>query len=289
MNFKRAYSLNQLRDYSSLFSRGSILEWMSGNLSSIDYKLNRYDQQWLSKDSSRYIDYLKYIYSILENHYQNEYVLKNSFLNDWLIKELGENNSPVFSEFRVGNAIADLVMFNGVSKVFEIKTELDSDKRLNRQLEEYKKIFNEIYLIVPSSKFKLYQSYDVNIGIITFNKDRNDRFCLKRPAINNSAIDPKVLMHIFHTYEYKEIIKNYFNNLPKMSSFNQFKVCSELIENIPNNELNYLFINQMKKRESTDKLSNRYYKEFNQMSLALKLNNKNRKLLFSILKSPLNN
>lgn len=288
MDAKEAYSINQLRDYSSLFSRGSILEWMKGDLSSIDYKVKRYDQKWLSKTNSSYRDYLKHVYAILESHYQNEYVFKNAFLNDWLISQLGEKNSQVFSEFRVGKAIADLVMFNGVSKVFEIKTDLDSDKRLSRQLDQYRKAFNEIYLIIPSSRLEQYRNVDNHIGIITFDTDRPERFYTERTAINNSFIDPKILMQIFHTDEYKEVVKSYCSQLPQMNSFNQFEICGEIIAQIPNETLNQLFIKQMKKRGEVQKLSNRVHTEFNQMSLALKLNPKERNHLFSILKSPLN-
>lgn len=288
MSSKRTYNSNQLRDYSSLFSRSSVNEWMNGNLSSIDYKIDRYDNVWYSNNKNRYIDYLKYIYSVLETHYQNEYILKNSFLNDWLIKELGESNSELYSEFRVGTAIADLVMFNGTSKAFEIKTEFDTDKRLSLQLKQYRKAFNQIFLIVPSSKVKKYQTYDSNIGIICFDNEDSQRFSLFRPATNNKRIDPKTLMHIFLTREYKEIVRHYYGQLPSVTSFNQFEKCSDLIAKIPQSELNQLFINQMKKRDGDCGLSSRYFREFNQLSLALRMSRKNRKHLFSILKAPLN-
>ena len=67
-------------------------------------------------------------------------------------------------------------MFNGCSKVFEIKTEFDSDFRLPLQLENYKKAFNQIYLIVPETKLKLYEKYDSSIGLITFNSSNENSF-----------------------------------------------------------------------------------------------------------------
>ena len=288
MSSTRTFSPNQLRDYSSLFSRSSVKEWMNGNLSSIDYKIKRYDENWFSKTKTTYIDYLRFVYSVLENQYQNEYILKNSFLNDWLIKELGESNSELYSEFRIGSAIADLAMFNGISKAFEIKTELDSDKRLNSQLDQYRKVFNEIYLIVPASKIEEYETYDSSVGIISFDISSPERFYVVRSATKNSDIDAKALMHIFHTSEYKEIVTHYYGRLPEITSFNQFEVCKDLIAKIPQNELNQLFINKMKNRAGNYGLSTRYYKEFNQLSLALRMNMKNRKQLFSILKAPLN-
>jgi len=288
MSPPRTLSPNQLRDYSSLFSRSAVKEWMNGNLSSIDFKIKRYDENWYSKTKRTYIDYLKFVYSVLESQYQNEYVLKNSFLNDWLIKELGESNSELYSEFRIGSAIADLVMFNCTSRAFEIKTELDSDKRLNSQLDQYRKVFNEIFLIVPTSKIEDYENYDSSIGIICFDILSPKRFQLIRSAARNTDIDAEVLMHIFHTSEYKEIVTHQYGQLPEITSFNQFEVCKNLIAKIPQNELNQLFINKMKSRAGNYDLSARYYKEFNQLSLALRMNMKNRKQLFSILKAPLN-
>lgn len=290
MNSERTYSSNQLRDYASLFSRSAVQEWMKGNLSSINYKIERYDGGWLlnTTNKKRYIDYLKFVYSILENHYQNEYVIKNSFLNNWLIKELGETNSQVYSEFRIGKAIADLVMFNGQSRVFEIKTSLDSDKRLYAQIEQYQKVFNEIYLIVPLSKYHLYENHNNDIGIIIFDNSKREKFHVYRSATSNSKIDSATLMQVFNTNEYKQVVKKYYGHLPKMTSFNQFEICYTLIKNIPLKELNLLFIDQMKLRSCTKKLSDGHYKEFNQISLALKMKPDNWKQLFSILKSPLN-
>jgi hypothetical protein len=281
------YQNNQLRDYSTLFSRNEVLSWLKMDFTSIDFKIQRYDNKWLKSNNVTYLDYLKYVYSVLALNYQNEYIFKNEFLNDWLISEIGEDNSKIFSEFRVGNSVADLVMFNGCSKVFEIKTEFDSDFRLPLQLENYKKAFNEIYLIVPENKLRFYEKYDSTIGLITFNSSNENSFEINRRALNNTEIDPQTIMSILHTNEYKSLVKKHFGYLPEMTSFNQFKLCSELICEIPNNELNKLFITQIKERGDNEALSSRYYREFNQLFLALKMNRTNKKKMIGILKTPL--
>lgn len=287
MSNSLSYSLNQLRDYSSLFLRNEAVSWMNKDFSSLNRKIERYDERWIKSSKSTYYDYLKYVYSILEHNYQNEYILKNEFLNKWLIKELGQSNSIIFSEYRVGKAIADLVMFNGHSKVFEIKTEYDNDSRLELQLKNYRKAFNQIFLIVPENKVQLYEKYESDIGIITFNSEKPDKFHRFRDAELNQIVDMKTIMHILHTSEYKEIVKKFFGELPKMTSFNQFNICSELIKQIPNHDLNLFFIEQMKQRNFENKFSSRYYKEFNQLSLALKLNKVSQKRMIQNLKVPL--
>lgn len=288
MSSKNTYNLTQLRDYSSLFSRSGAELWIKSNFDLIDYKIERYDNKWQKTLNATYLDYLKYVYQILEKNYQNEYIFKNSFLNEWLIKEIGHNNTKVFNEFRVGNAVADLVMFNGKSKVFEIKTEFDSIKRLNLQIENYSKAFNQIFLIVPESKLSVYAKFDESIGLISFNKDvESERFTLHRDAIINNEVDSETIMKVLHTNEYKSIVKSFYGELPNMTSFNQYNICKDLIKEIPNTELNKKFIEKMKNRDLENTLSNRYYKEFNQISLALKLNKKEKEIMIKNLKSPI--
>ncbi len=288
MKIKTLYSQNQLRDYASLFLRGEAKSWMKNDFTSINCKIKRYDENWIKYSSATYYDYLKHIYTILEKHYQNEYVLKNSFLTEWLIKELGQTNTKLYSEYRVGNAIADIAMFNGNSKVFEIKTEYDDDSRLKRQLENYRKAFNQIFLIVPETKLPLYKKYDSVIGIITYKKSQTQKFVLYRDAINETQIDTGTIMHILHTNEYKAIVKTYFGELPQMTSFNQFNICNGMIKQIPKQDLNNLFIELMKKRNFENALSKRYFKIFNQLSLALKLKKSQLNSLIVNIKTPLN-
>ncbi len=288
MAIRSVYNQNQLRDYSSLFSRSGAELWIKSNFDSIDYKINRYDLNWKNVENATYLDYLKYVYQILETNYQNEYIFKNSFLNEWLIAEIGHNKTKVFNEFRIGNAIADLVMFNGKSKVFEIKTDFDSSKRLSLQIENYRKAFNQIFLIVPESKISIYNKFDESIGLITFNhKDKTERFKLQRDAIINYEVDSDTIMNVLHSNEYKSLVSSFYGELPVITSFNQFNICRELIKKIPNLELNTKFIELMKNRNLENALSNRYYKEFNQISLALKLNKKNRDIMIKNLKSPI--
>jgi len=281
------YNNHQLRDYSTLFSRNEVLSWSKMDFTSINFKIERYDANWFKSNKATYLDYLKFVYSVLARNYQNEYIFKNEFLNEWLLSELGEDNSKIISEFRIGKSVADLAMFNGHSKIFEIKTEFDSDIRLPVQLENYKKVFNQIFIIIPECKISIYEKYDNAVGLITFNSKKDNSFNLHRQASINLEIDPMALMSILHTNEYKSIVRNHFGYLPVLTSFNQYKICSEMINEIPKIELNKLFIAQIKKRGPGNALSSRYYKEFNQLFLALKMNRTERNKMIDLLKTQL--
>ncbi|HCD9236760.1 TPA: sce7726 family protein, partial [Elizabethkingia anophelis] len=220
------YQINQLRDFSSLFTRKEVKRWFKDDFKSIDLKLERYNLLEKNKGTS-YLKFLKNTYKILEENYPNEYILKNEFLNKWLKKELGKNDSLIINEFRTGKAIADLVMFNGVSKAFEIKTILDKEYRLSSQLQEYKKIFNEVYIIIPKNQINKYINYDKYVGIISYDSEIKN-FELIRRAITNNEIDSNSLIEILHTKEYLEIVYNYYGYLPDMTVFTQYEVCKQL-------------------------------------------------------------
>ncbi|WP_165606690.1 sce7726 family protein [Flavobacterium piscis] len=256
---------------------------MKNDFNSLNLKIKRYDSKLINKEIN-YLKYLKNVYKILQKFYANEYIYKNEFLNKWLIKELGTSNSLIYNEFRLGKAIADLVMFNGCSRVFEIKTLLDKESRLNSQLYEYKKIFNEVYLIVPLSQIDKYRLYDESVGIISYDQEKSI-FNLVRNSIKNINIDSGSIMEILHTKEYKNIVDQYYGEIPVCNDFEQYNICKKLIAKIPVEDLNRLFIKAMKSRKINNDLSNKKNKEFNQIFLSLNLNEMQKVKLFNNLNS----
>ncbi len=276
-------SINQLRDFSSLFTRSEVNRWFKEDFESIDIKLQRYQLTKKNKGNS-YLNILKQAYKILEKQYPNEYIIKNEFLTQWLKNELGNNQSIIFNELRLGKAIADLAMFNGKSKVFEIKTILDKEYRLSNQLQEYKKLFNEVYIIIPKEFFNKYSEFDKQIGIITFDS-HSKNFELIQKSYFNFNIDVNVLMEVLHTKEYLQIVKQFYKEVPEMNSFNQFNICKDLISQIPSNSLNELFIAKMKERKINNEFFNKVNREFNQICLSLNLNKTERNNLIHKLRT----
>lgn len=264
------YSNHQLRDYSTLFTRSEMMKLLANDFQSINAKLERYATSRRFKGTT-YLKFFQYAYKVLSKHYPNEYIYKNQFLNNWLKNELGTNDSVIFSELRLGKAIADLAMFNGISKVFEMKTILDKEYRLSRQLEVYQKVFNEVYIVVPFSQVERYQGFDEQVGIILYD---DKSFHLERPATTNYDLDPTQLMEILHTKEYKQLVLAHYGTLPEMNAFTQFDQCKELISQIPVADLNSLFIQAMKQRKSKQEFLKKAHIEFNQICLSLNLSTK---------------
>lgn len=270
-----------MRSYSSIFSTTYFSKLLKNDdYSFINSKIMKYDQLLVGKEILTYHDYIKFVYKELSKQYRNEYIFKNTFINELLINKYGLKDTIAINEFRVGDSIADIVLFNGTSKAFEIKTELDSNKRLIGQLADYSKIFKESYIVTYETLVDKYLNEDNSVGIISLEKhSRGLKMTEIRPSKVNSEIDPECIIRSLRTNEYKSIVKQYFGELPVMNSFNMFDICRDLILQIPLNDLNYLFIEQLKKRKSNTLTIESHIKELRQIGLAMNIDDKTHRIL----------
>ena len=157
--------------------------------------------------ANSYLDYLRKLYKILVSDYRCEYVYKNEIIRELLVK-YGTKSTAVFNEFKVGNSIADIAFFNGESKAFEIKTDLDTPKRLEKQLSDYQRIFDKCYIVIPADRYEQYlDGLASEVGIITLSKQGKSIILEeKRPATKQESIDSNVLINCLRTEEYKRLI-----------------------------------------------------------------------------------
>ena len=181
--------------------------------------------------------------------------------------------------------MADLAMFNGVSKVFEIKTLLDKETRLSNQLEQYRRVFNEVYLVVPAVKSHLYIRRDVATGIITYDHANNSFSLLRQAVCCKKEIEVEVLMEVLHTHEYVKIVEQHFGCRPKFDDFTKFRVCKELIGKIPADILSEQFVMLMKARRIHNVFSKKEF-QFNQLFLAMNYTASQKQQLLSNLQEP---
>jgi hypothetical protein len=273
--------LTKCRSYASLFSSTSFVRLLHyDDYSFIDAKILRYDQSMVGKEIQTYYDYIKYAYIQLCTQYKNEYVYKNTFLNSLLLEKYGVKDTVAINEFRVGNSIADIVLFNGTSKAFEIKTALDSNKRLSTQLADYSKLFKESYVITHESLTEKYLKENSSIGIIEFT-ERSKKVKLRevRKAKENNTLDSDTLIRSIRTSEYKNIVKHYYGELPEMNSFTMFTTCKEMMQAIPADQLQLLFIDEIKKRKSNTTILSLFHEELRQLFFAMNLTEKSFKEL----------
>ena len=279
---------NRMRSYSSAFSRRTIMDIIRFNdFEHLSWVYNNYDNGTTRANS--YLDYLKLMYRDLVSNYRCEYVYKNEIIKELLV-EYGTKNTAVFNEFKVGNSIADIAFFNGESKAFEIKTDLDSPKRLGKQIADYQRIFDKCYIVIPNAKYEQYCNVaSPKIGIITLSKQgRGIILEEKRPAIKNDTIDVDMLINVLRTEEYKRLITEEYGYLPNIPGYNLYGACLELMLNIPDQKLKSFFCNTIKKRKNNTALLKSTPSELRQLCLSLGLDKRGLETLILRLNTQIN-
>lgn len=213
-------------------------------------------------------------YFALVRDYRCEYLYKNELLNQKLIKNYGTHRTLAINEFKVGRSIVDIAMFNGESKAFEIKSDLDSSFRLAGQMVDYSRLFQKCYVVVPETLLDNYiNTIGSGIGIIVLTKvKRHLELETYRNAQPNEYIDPYLVMRCLHTKEYMHLINSYFGYLPEKSMFDMFQACSEMMASIPSSILQVLFLKEIESRQNATHRLLEVQKELRQMCLSMNMN-----------------
>lgn len=251
---------DRARFYSSLLSRSFFERMLSeGNAVGLRKRIERYDDE-LANQNISISEYLRIAYRYLSAKYQNEYVYKNTLIRK-LIHSCSNKDTVIFSEFKVGRSYADLVMFNGESRVYEIKTELDTQARLASQLKDYKGLFQKIYIVTHEKLVDKYSELDKEVGIIslTYKTGRITLTTVREPVANRS-VDVHTLMKTLHTNEYKTLVKNLYGRLPEVSNFQMYKACTEALLKETGIRLQEEVNNIIKKRKSVTPYLKKYEK-----------------------------
>lgn len=185
---------------------------------------------------------------IILKYYPNEICIKSSFIKNILVN--GKKHVTIF-ELPVASSRADLCKINGKSIAYEIKTDLDNFSRLNKQIDDYFKVFDEVYLICSASNVNnVCTLLPKECGIYTYtqNKRGNYKFQLFRNAVVNTKINSIDQLELLQK---KELLCNF-----KID--NSLHTRSEIVNYILNN-----YTSELINRKFKESLKFRFKKQWN--------------------------
>jgi hypothetical protein len=172
--------------------------------------------------------FFDWIYSILFINYRNEYIYKNVIANKILLGKHNLNTSHFLTEFRVGKCKADVVVLNGTSTVYEIKSEFDSFARLEKQIKSYLEIFDHINVITSNSQVaKLENILPDAVGILVLT-NKNTISTMRESETNKKNINPGILFDSLRKNEYIKVIKKYYGTVPDVPNALIYRECKKM-------------------------------------------------------------
>lgn len=195
--------------------------------------------------------FFEWVYNLLFNNYKNEYIYKNVIINKILLGKHSFNTSQILTEFRVGRSKADVVLLNGTTTVYEIKSEYDSFARLEKQIQSYFEIFDYINVITSPSHAKKLDSILPNKAGILELSERNTISIIREPKSNKENINPAIFFDSLRKTEYIRIIKEYYGTIPEVPNTQIYRECKKLFCKIPNVYVHDLTIKILKGRNNS--------------------------------------
>ncbi|HSK80824.1 MAG TPA: sce7726 family protein [Thermoanaerobaculia bacterium] len=173
-------------------------------------------------------DVFEGIYDILRQNYRCEYIYKNAIASKILLGRHSPQTSGLLTEVQVGPSKADLVLINGETTAYEIKTELDSLDRLNSQLASYQAAFDRVYVVSYERCLeRIVQRLPLGVGLLCL----TSRYTIatKREATADlSRLDSSVIFDILRRNEYTSIIKKHFGYVPRVPNTLLYRECRSL-------------------------------------------------------------
>lgn len=283
---------NQLFTLSNIFSPTIIRELLKFGYSN---KLLRILEETKLLDKSmnkKLFEVYEMAYGILKKEYPNEYIYKNILTNKILLGTHSLNTSFLLTEFRANNSKVDCVIINGTLTVYEIKTKFDTFQRLVKQLNDYKKVFEKIYVITD----------EINIEKLNFLK--KDGIGLKRLNVNGTIstiyeaqsqfnnLDLSVIFDSLRQKEYLMIIDKLCGDIPNVPNTEIYRVSKDIFSKIDKEKAYIEVVKVLKQRGKSQKLKEFIKdvpKSLKVRAVEINLTNKSKLLFLNILDMTISN
>lgn len=137
-----------------------------------------------------------------------------------LIKEFKDQPDEVgLLEFTVNRSRIDVGRINGESFCYEIKTEYDNLHRLQKQLQDYQRVFEYTYVAVHSKHVgRALELVPETCGIIEFECHADDVFFnVLRPANKSNLLDPDIQLANLSSQDIKYILQKLgYKDIPNL-------------------------------------------------------------------------
>ena len=207
---QRAMNPEQLAAISRLFSSSVVREMARKGKSPLFARLAT---QSLSVDS---LSGSQYVYSLFDGAFsileregnRHEYIYKAALTHKILLGKHSLQTASMLNEFRVGQCKADLVILNGTSTVYEVKSERDSLSRLGRQVAAYTTVFAQVYVIAAEKHVDAVNaSVPKEVGIMRLNS-RHQISTLREAADRAECTSPAAIFDSIRTGEARLILRS---------------------------------------------------------------------------------
>ena len=177
---------------------------------------------------------------LINKYYHNEITIKSNFINNILLKS--QNHITIF-ELNSGKSRLDLCKVNGTSIAFEIKTDIDTLCRLDKQLYDYMSLFEKVYVICSEKRCTLIEKNIPNeCGIYSYKITKNGKYIFKeyKKAKKSKIINERQQLKLLTKKELEQIVERKLLTKDELINY--------ILKNKTKKQINLIFKNCLKSK-----------------------------------------
>ena len=145
---------------------------------------------------------------------RDDYIYRNAIVEKILLGRHNLNTATLLSELRAGSCKADVVILNGTSTAYEIKSERDSLSRLRNQVENYRQVFAEVNVVVSTSHLaEVLRITPEDVGVITLS-ERYRLQTIRRAQNKPERVNPTMILDTLRVEEAISILSRLGRETP---------------------------------------------------------------------------
>lgn len=142
----------------------------------------------------------------LRASYRNEYVYKNELVSKLIFGKHSPRTATALLEVQMGASEADVLVVNGTTTVYEVKTDLDQFTRLPTQLRDYATRAEHVNLVVSEGRAAAAESHlPSNVGLLARRKNGAIRV-LRDSTSNLSTLEHDHLYRLLRREEAVQVL-----------------------------------------------------------------------------------
>lgn len=185
---------------------------------------------------------------------RSEYVYKSALAQKTVLGVHNLNTAALLSEFRAGSSKADIVVVNGTTTVYEVKSERDKLERLPGQIADYLSVFGRVNVILAEKHLRnAEQILPSSVGILRLTK-RNQISTLREARDNVENLVSSAIFQSLSVKEASAIITDIGMEIPNVPNTLLYSKLSKIFDSLPADVVHKAFVKVLKRTRSQQSL-----------------------------------
>ena len=186
---------------------------------------------------------------------RDDYVFRSALTQKLVLGRHSLRTTAVMHELRVGSSKVDMVVVNGGSTAFEIKSDRDTLARLLRQIEDYRRAFTSVVVVASAPNAAVAEGMlPPNVGVMSL----SDRYTLRtlRPAVPDSShLSSVAMIDVLRRHEAVAVVRALGVEPPVLANTQVRSYLTECAKSLSAREVHAAMVNVLRRTRSQSELA----------------------------------